>query len=565
VREWWRDAVVYQVYPRSFADGDGDGTGDLAGLLQRLDHVAELGADALWLSPFYPSPQVDGGYDVADSCGVDPLFGTIADLDAVLARAHSLGMRVTVDVVPNHTSDQHPWFTAAVAAGPGSPERRRYLFADGRGDGGQLPPNGWRSVFGGSSWTRVTEPDGSPGQWYYHLFAPEQPDLNWRDPQVVGEFHAILRFWLDRGVDGFRVDVADALMKHPGWPDTPDGSPVIGKDEASGVHDVYRGWRAVLDEYPGDRVAVIETGAPDEVVAQFLRPDELHLAFGFRFLHAGWSAAALRDAVDATLRSAAAVGAPATWVTDNHDSPRSVTRYARAAGLTGAYVPGRGAGPSSGAADPARGSRRARAAALLQLALPGAVYLYNGQELGLPNVDDLPDEVLQDPVLARSGGAERGRDGCRIPLPWSGDRPPFGFSPDGVATWLPQPPSWAGLTVERQAADPDSVLNLYRRALRLRRAEPALGAGALSWLESDAHCLLLRLDPPAGTARPGPAAGPASGGRSVVVAVNTGERPVPLPRGRVLLASVTGAVDASGALGPDAAAWLRPDHAEGRE
>ena len=520
---WWRDAVFYQVYPRSYADSDGDGMGDLRGITARLDHVAALGADALWLSPFYPSPQVDAGYDVSDYCDVDPMFGTLDDFDELLAAAHERGLRVTIDLVPNHCSDQHPWFRAAVAAGRGSAERSRFHFVDGRGPGGELPPNNWRSVFGGPSWTRVTEPDGTPGQWYYHLFAAEQPDFDWGNPEILTEFERILRFWLDRGVDGFRIDVSDALIKDTAWPDTEDGSPVIPKDESSAVHDVYRAFRRVMDEYPGDRMAVIETGAPDDVVAAFLRPDEMHLAFNFRFVKAGWDGASLRAAVDESIAANAAVGAPTTWVTDNHDTTRSVTRYGADVTLVGDYVPDVA---QERALDPeafARGTRRARAMSVLLLSLPGAAYVYAGQELGLPEVEDLPLEVLQDPAVARSGGRVRGRDGCRVPLPWSGVRPPFGFAADDAATWLPQPEGWASLTVERQEADPASMLALYRSVLALRRAEPAMRGGSVTWEAPGPDLLVLRRR--------------AAGGRDLKVVVNLTEEPVELPAGEVLVGS----------------------------
>ncbi len=541
--EWWREAVVYQVYPRSFADANGDGEGDLRGVVERMPYLASLGVDALWLCPFYPSPQVDGGYDVADHCDVDPRFGSLDDVDALIAAAHERGIRVTVDLVPNHCSDQHAWFRAALAARAGSPERARFHFRDGRGPGGDEPPNSWRSVFGGSSWTRVPEPDGTPGQWYYHLFAPEQPDFNWGNPEVLGEFERILRFWLDRGVDGFRIDVSDALVKDTRWPDTESGEPVIPKGDDSPVHDVYRAFRQVMDSYPGDRMAVVETGAPDDVVALFVRPDEMHLAFNLRFAKAAWDVGELREAITSSLAANAIVGAPGTWVLDNHDNPRSVTRYAADLRLEGDYVPG--AVPTGDSApdrsDVARGERRARAAALLLLSLPGAAYLYQGQELGLPNVDDLPDGALQDPVFRRTGGAVRGRDGCRVPLPWSGTTAPFGFSPDGVEPWLPMPAAWRDLTVEAQEADPGSMLALYRRALALRRAEPSLRGGTVTWPDEGA------VDP--STLRLGRQA---PGGRRLVVVTNVGDVPTPLPPGEVLLTSVDGPLD--GMLPGDATA-----------
>lgn len=537
--EWWRSAVFYQIYPRSFADANGDGTGDLQGIVEHIDYLASLNVDALWLSPFLTSPQVDHGYDVADYRDVDPLFGSLADIDAVIAAAHDKGIKVTIDLVPNHTSDQHAWFLAAVAAGRGSAERERYLFRDGRGVDGSEPPNNWRSVFGGPSWTRVTEPDGSPGQWYYHLFAPEQPDLNWRNPEVLAEFESIFAFWLDRGVDGFRIDVSDALIKDESFPDTPDGSPVIPKDDASGVHEIYRALRRVMNRYDGDRMAVVETGAPDDVVALFVRPDEMHLAFSFRFVQAGWDAVRLREAVDTALAAATVVGAPATWVTDNHDTARSVTRYGRNLVVAGAYVPGTMDTSADAEVDVELGRRRAAAMTLVLLALPGAAYIYNGQELGLPNVDDLPESVLQDPIWERSGHTERGRDGCRVPLPWAGSEPPYAFSttPD---TWLPMPSEWAGLTVASQDLDPSSLLNLYRQALSLRHAEPALGRGDLRWLDLGAGVLAFELSAP--------------GADTITVVATAGAEGVVLPEGEVLLSS---APVVGGRLGADQSAWLR--------
>jgi len=540
VREWWRDAVVYQVYPRSFADADGDGVGDLRGVTARLDYLAQLGVDAIWIGPCFASPQVDHGYDVADYRAIDPLFGTLEDMDALIATAHALGIRVTLDLVPNHTSDQHPWFLAAVEAGRGSPERARYHFRDGRGAHGDLPPGNWRAVFGGSSWTRVAEPDGTPGQWYYHLFAAEQPDLNWARPDVLAEFESIFRFWLDRGIDGFRIDVADGLDKDPAFPDTPDGSPVIAKDAASPVHHVYRALRRVLNAYPGDRMAVIETGADPQTVALFLRPDEMPLAFTFAFVHAGFAAADFREAIASTLTANALVDASSTWVTDNHDTTRSVTRYGRIGRIAGAYVPGEMRIGSDEPVDEAVGRRRARAVALLLLAMPGAAYLYQGQELGLPNVDDLPETVLADPIWERSGHTNRGRDGCRVPLPWSGAEPPFGFA-SAASTWLPMPASWASHTVEAQAADPESMLSLYRAALRLRREHPALGRGEVRWVESVSEDVLeLDLVVP---------------GETIRVIVNFGATPAEVSAGEVLLTSLP---LENGRLPAEASAWIVP-------
>ncbi|HJQ42823.1 MAG TPA: glycoside hydrolase family 13 protein [Jatrophihabitantaceae bacterium] len=521
-RPWWATAVFYQVYPRSFADGNGDGTGDLIGLRSRLDHLVDLGVDGMWISPFYRSPMADGGYDVSDPCDVDPLFGTLADFDALLADAHARGIRVTIDVVPNHFSVEHPWFRAAVAAGPGSAERARFYFRPGRGPDGSLPPNNWPSVFGGSAWTRL--PDG---EWYLHLFAPEQPDLNWTNPEVPAEFERILRFWLDRGVDGFRIDVAHAMAKPAGLPDVDlaaikhvgDEAVPVGDDirwDRDEVHEYHRMFRRVLDSYPGERMAVGEAWVPTpQRLARYVRPDELQLAFNFELLEARWGAASYRAAIERSMAALADVGAPCTWVLSNHDVDRAATRFAR-----------RGAGIE-------RGRARARAAALLQLSLPGAVYVYNGDELALTNVD-LPDSALQDPTWERSGHTMRGRDGERVPLPWSGSAPPYGFS-TASTTWLPMPSDWAPFTVAAERLDPNSTLNLYRAAIALRRTNPDLLHGEFAWLDAAPDCLAYRRG-------------------SITVLVNAGDRPAPRPAGDVLLAS--GPV-ADGAVPPDTAVWVR--------
>ncbi|WP_067482476.1 glycoside hydrolase family 13 protein [Actinomadura hibisca] len=485
---WWRDAVIYQVYVRSFADASGDGVGDLPGVRSRLPYLAELGVDALWITPFYVSPMADFGYDVADYRDVDPLFGTLDDARGLVADAHAHGLRVIVDVVPNHTSDRHPWFQAALAAAPGSPERARYVFRDGRGPDGAQPPNDWESVFGGPAWTRV--PDG---QWYLHLFAPEQPDLDWDNPEVHAEFADILRFWLDLGVDGFRIDVAHGMVKAPGLPDVGHanqvemlGTAVLPYFDQDGVHEIHREWRALLDSYDGERVGVAEAWAPTpERLARYTRPDELHQAFNFHYLSAPWDASEMRQVIDESLRTAQAVAAPATWVLSNHDVKRHVTRY--------------------GGGEP--GLRRARAAALLTLALPGSAYVYQGEELGLPEVLDLPEEFLQDPQRGR--GADAGRDGCRVPLPWAGDEPPFGFGTG--QSWLPLPPAWRALSVAAQERDPGSTLHLYREALRVRREHPALGDGPLRWLVGPPGTLMFARE---------------QGGRTLACAVNMGEKSV---------------------------------------
>jgi alpha-glucosidase len=493
-RGWWRDAVIYQVYPRSFADANGDGMGDLPGIRSRLPYLRDLGVDAVWLSPFYASPQADAGYDVADYRAVDPMFGTLLDADALIRDAHALGLRIIVDLVPNHSSDQHEWFQRALREGPASPLRKRYHFRPGNGENGELPPNDWESIFGGPAWTRSQNPDGTPGEWYLHLFAPEQPDFNWDNPAVADEFRSILRFWLDMGVDGFRVDVAHGLVKAPGLPDlgSHDQLKLLGNDvmpffDQDGVHEIYRVWRTILDEYPGDRILVAEAWTPTvQRTANYVRPDEMHQAFNFQYLGTYWDAAALREVIDASLDAMRPVGAPTTWVLSNHDVTRHPTRFGNPPGGTQLRTPG----------DRELGLRRARAATLLMLALPGSAYLYQGEELGLPDVTDLPDEVRQDPSFFRASGQDGFRDGCRVPLPWSGGAAPYGFGPtEGGPSWLPQPADWAELSVEAQTGDPTSTLELYRSALAVRRQQPGLGAGdGVEWLDAPAGVLMFRRD-----------------------------------------------------------------------
>jgi alpha-glucosidase len=507
---WWQHAVCYQIYVRSFADGNGDGVGDLAGIEQRLPFLTDLGVDAVWITPFYPSPQHDHGYDVADYRDVDPLFGTLADFDAMLDRAHALGVKVIIDVVPNHTSSEHPWFREALAAPPGDPARERYVLRDGAGPRGELPPNNWVSMFGGPAWTRL--PDG---QWYLHLFDATQPDLNWWSDEVGDEFESILRFWLDRGVDGFRIDVAHGLYKpFDLTPRRPGDRPPYPMWDQPEVHEVYRRWHKVLAEYDGDRMAVAEawSGSP-ESMARYIRPDELQQTFNFAWLQAGWSAADLRDVVLDTFEAVGLVEGTPTWVLSNHDVVRATTRY--------------GGG--------ATGRARARAAALTMMALPGSAYVYQGEELGLEQVD-VPPEDRQDPSWLRTG--RPGRDGCRVPMPWSGSRSPFGFSPPGVRPWLPMPEEWAERTVEAQAGDPGSTLAFFRRMLRLRR-------DLLPGLPDDVE--VLPSAPDTFAVRRGP----------LVCVVNCGVRASALPdqAGQLLISS--GPDPVSGRLAPDTAAWFR--------
>jgi alpha-glucosidase len=546
-QQWWRRAVVYQIYPRSFADSNGDGIGDINGIRARLPHLAALGVDAIWINPWYPSPMKDAGYDVSDYRDIEPVFGTMTDAEALIAEAHAAGIRVVLDIVPNHTSDQHRWFRAALAAAPGSPERARFIFREGRGVDGSEPPNDWMSEFGGPAWTRVTEADGTPGQWYLRLFAPEQPDVNWDHPDIRDEFEQTLRFWFDRGVDGFRIDVAHGLVKDEGLADinglpfplpddTPDGVEHPHWDQP-GVHDIFRSWRRVADSYDGPRVFCGEIWVGrDHRLTAYLRPDELHTAFNFNFLMAPWLAAPLRATISSTLAAHIAVGAPATWVLGNHDVCRPVSRYARQQELLQPGFPN--LQPYLDLpADVEVGRRRARAAALLSLALPGGAYIYQGEELGLAEVEEMPADARQDPIFAGTGGVNVGRDGCRVPLPWTPTGDSYGFGPDGGApTWLPQPAEFADLAASVQEGDPASVLMLYRAALKLRADHPALGDGELEWLEAGEDVLAFRREP------------------GFACWVNLGREAVALPRGATLLLASQDLSD--GLLPPDTAAWL---------
>ncbi len=538
---WWRDAVCYQIYVRSFADANGDGYGDLPGAATRLPYLADLGVDAVWLTPFYPSPQADHGYDVTDYCDVDPLFGDLDAFDALLARAHDLRLKVIVDIVPNHSSDEHRWFREALAAGPGSPERARYVFRDGRGPDGAEPPNNWLSTFGGLAWTRV--PDG---QWYLHLFDSGQPDFDWDHPDVGDEFERVLRFWLDRGVDGFRIDVAHGLIKATGLPDltaeqlAADGGELEQNLSESarpygdqpGVHDVYRRWHQVLAEYPGDRMAIAEAWVSDaEAMARYVRPDELQQVFNFHWLQADWSGDAMRRVLRDTFAATDPVGASPTWVLSNHDVTRTVSRY--------------GGG--------ARGLARARSAMLAMLALPGSAYLYQGEELGLPQVEVAPED-RQDPMYLRGRGV--GRDGCRVPVPWTsaGDDTAHGFSPpEAKPPWLPQPENWGSWSVESQETDTSSTLAFVRDALRLRHEIAGALGDRVDVPSLGDDVLVVR--------RAAAIADPATPGLVCVVACGSAPiqlAPLGVDPGSLLLASRADAVR-DGAVQPDTAAWFRSD------
>ena len=546
-RAWWRDAVTYQIYIRSFSDSNGDGKGDVEGIRSRLPYLKKLGVDAIWITPWYPSPQNDHGYDVADYMDIEPDYGTLADAKRLIDEAHAMGIRVIVDIVPNHSSDQHRWFQEALRAEPGSKERARYMFRDGKGENGELPPNNWTAVFGGPAWHRITEKDGRAGQWYLHLFAVEQPDLNWENREVREYFEGVLRFWLDLGVDGFRIDVAHGMIKAEGLPDLPaPGSPEMLAAlsmpfwDQDGVHEIYRSWRKILDSYPGDRMAVAESWvSPASRIARYLRPDELANSFNFDFLTSKWEAKVLRERIDSSLAAISEVGAPASWVFNNHDVVRSVDRFAL--GLT----PGTGDTTLDRHGDAARldlrvGVARARAGALLMLALPGGAYIYQGEELSLPEVRDIPEDRLTDPRWKMSGFTDKGRDGCRVPIPWTmSEGSAFGFShqhPMAInEAWLPQPPWWGSYSVESQEKSADSSLNLYRKALAIRKQESGLGDGPMEWVELGSEVLAFK--------RPG----------NLLCIVNFGA-PTKLPAGEIIIAS--GPVDGD-LLPADTALWLR--------
>ena len=534
---WWRHGVVYQIYPRSFMDGDGDGSGDIAGIIAKLPYLKQLGIDAIWLTPWYKSPMADGGYDVADYREIDHTFGSLAEAEELIRLAGASGIRVIVDVVPNHVSREHGWFTAATATPPGSPERSRFWFVDALGDGTQMPTN-WLSSFRGPTWTRVTNPDGTPGQWYLHLFTAQQPDLNWTSPDVRAEFESILRFWFDRGAAGVRIDSATLIVKDPAFPDVdpsaaiePGRHPFIDRDE---IHDIYRAWRKVADSYDPPRVLVGEVWLDDpKRFAAYLRQDEMHTAFNFDFMSRPWDAGQLRESIDMTLAAHAQVGAPATWVLSNHDVTRPVTRYGRAD--TSFSFAEKHAGA---AVDLALGTRRARAAFMLAAALPGSLYVYQGEELGLPEDEDLPIEAIQDPMFFSSCGADPGRDGCRVPLPWTAEGVAnYGFStPNATApAWLPQPEWWGAYAVDAEASNADSMLTFYRRALAIRREHGDFATAAMTWLaDVPPSCLAFR-----------------RGG--LVCLVNFGDEPIPAPDGVLLLAS--GAMDGR-LVGVDTAVWV---------
>ncbi|HEY7626658.1 MAG TPA: glycoside hydrolase family 13 protein [Ilumatobacteraceae bacterium] len=553
---WWKNAVVYQLYPRSFADSNGDGIGDLEGIRQHLDHLRGLGVEAIWLTPCFPSPQRDHGYDVADYFDIEPAYGSLDDFDRLMAAATERGIRIMLDVVPNHCSSEHAWFKAAVQAGPGSPERARYWFRDGQGANGDEPPNNWRAIFGGPAWTRVTEADGTPGQWYLHTFSPWQPDFNWYNPEVVDYFDRMLRFWFDRGVDGFRVDAVPVLGKHPELPDIPNLTAGLTGAEAWRLnvyghfyetgHDVWKHWREVIDEYershPGRHLVTISEsyGKPASIL-EYLRGDEFHQTFGFDLMLVTWLPEPMRKSIADSIDMLEDVSGVPAWTLNNHDTQRIVTRLGRLNANDPKAWTGNNLKYIDAPIDLELGRRRARAAVMLTAALPGALYLYQGEELGLEEYLDMPDEARQDPLFIGTNGKELGRDGCRAPLPWTSDASTsFGFSPSAVKPWLPQPADWAPLSVEREEADPNSMLRFYRHLLATR---PQL-TGDLKWVDSPhPDCLAFERD-------------------GTLVVLNTGAAAVDLPdslvAGRALL--LASQPDATARRVPsDTCVWLRAE------
>ncbi|MFK0239813.1 glycoside hydrolase family 13 protein [Microbacterium sp. NPDC090281] len=515
-QQWWRDAVVYEVYPRSFRDGDGDGVGDLAGVRAALPYFVSLGIDALWFTPWYRSPLADGGYDVEDYRQIDPTFGTLEEAEALIRDARDVGIRTIIDLVPNHVSERHPWFIEALAAAPGSDARKRFWFHPGRGEGGVEPPTSWKNNFGGGTWTRTTDADGRPGEWYLHLFSSEQPDLNWEHPDVIREHEELLRFWFDRGVAGIRIDSAAHIMKDPELPED-DGShapgqhPNLDRDE---VHPIYRRWREIAESYAAEsyaeeRVLIGEVWIPDnERFARYLAADEMHTAFNFDLMTRAWQAGEYRESITQMMDLHREIGAPCTWVLSNHDVTRPATRFGRTDTAFSFETKQWGVDT-----DLELGRRRAHAAALLVAALPGSLYVYQGDELGLPEVEDLRTEELQDPMYFRTEGVSPGRDGCRVPLPWAGMHRPFGFSAQqGTSTWLTQPEDWYAYAVERQEQDIHSTLSLYRAALTARRQIPGFRTGDFEWIDLGEEVIAFRrgrvisitnfgpsaIDPPAG-------------------------------------------------------------------
>ncbi|MFM7030760.1 MAG: glycoside hydrolase family 13 protein [Micrococcales bacterium] len=539
---WWRQAVIYQIYPRSFADANGDGIGDLRGIISRVPYLKQLGIDAVWLSPFYPSALADGGYDVDDYRDIDPRIGTLAEFDEMVDALHANGIRLIADIVPNHSGSGHKWFQEALKAKPGSPERDRYIFRDGKGENGDIRPSELASHFGPTAWTRITEPDGTPGQWYMHLFASEQPDWNWDNEEVRADFRKTIKFWCDRGVDGFRVDVAHALVKDLANGHLPerqsfdvsvmknDGTDdLFDRDE---VHAIYASWREIFNQYDPPRMAVAEAWVPANRLPAYASEKGLGQSFAFDMLSAGWDATKVRALAENALKRAHDNGSSNTWVLSNHDIIRHATRF----GTEGAFDAGKWfkANRFNPEVNVEQGLKRANAMTALLLALPGSTYLYQGEELGLQEVMDIPDELMQDPQFFRNPELGLSRDGCRVPLPWVANHEWFGFGEGGAH--LPQPAWFKDYAVDVEDADPNSTLNLYRKALKLRRGLET--TEELTWVKHWFNKSVLHFKRP-------------NGWHCVT---NFGTSAVKLPKGEVLFSTLP---LVAGKLPANATAWVK--------
>ena len=494
-KNWWRQAVIYQIYPRSFKDSNGDGLGDIKGITSKIDYLSSLSLDAVWLSPFFPSALVDGGYDVDDYRDVDPKLGSLADFDEMLAKLHDAGIRIFVDVVPNHSSNLHAWFKEAIAAEPGSAARNRYIFRDGKGASGELPPTDWPSHFAPSAWTHESKMGGKHNQWYCHLFAPEQPDWNWDNREIEEDFLKTLKFWADRGVDGFRIDVAHAMKKDLSEPlqsqpryashkelELANGTNVLF--DRNEVHEVYKEWRKLFEQYDPPRVAVAEDNVSAEGAVKYASTAELGQCFNFELLDANFNANEFKLIIDRALVNAKKAGSSTTWCLNNHDQMRPATKF----GLlpTVDRVNWRNSNGTSSPLDEKLGTQSAVAGSMLIMALPGCTYIYQGEELGLHEVMDIPESEIQDPQYLRNHKIDKGRDGCRVPLPWTKSGSSFGFGNGG--SHLPQPKHFGDYSIEVESADPSSPLSIFRKALALRKT--LIAPEDMTWHETgDAQVL----------------------------------------------------------------------------
>lgn len=540
--DWWRQAVIYQIYPRSFADGNGDGIGDLKGVLERVPYLKSLGIDAVWFSPFYPSALADGGYDVDDYRNIDPRIGTLEEFDQVLDALHNVGIRVIIDIVPNHSGSGHKWFQEALKAAPGSPERDRYIFRDGKGEHGEIRPSELVSHFGPTAWTRITEPDGTPGQWYMHLFASEQPDWNWDNEEVRADFRKTIKFWCDRGVDGYRVDVAHALIKDLKNGHLPERSSydvkVMKKDgtddlfDRDEVHEIYASWREIFNQYEPPRMGVAEAWVHGNRRPAYASEKGLGQSFNFDMLYAGWDLKKVKELAKSNLKAAAETGSSTTWVLSNHDVIRHVTRFA----VPGIHDWARWYRENrfDPKLDLELGSARAKAMTMLLLALPGSTYMYQGEELGLPEVLDIQPKDMQDPSFFRNPEVGLSRDGCRVPLPWATSGSSFGFGTGG--SHLPMPEWYGKYSVAAEDGQKGSFLEFYREIVALRKKLQT--KEEIKWIGHGLFSKVIHF------ARP-------NGWQSIT---NFGSKPVKLPAGK-LLSSSTPLVD--GKLPANATAWLQ--------